>query len=75
VIDDVLDVEGTSSALGKTAGKDAAQGKPTYVSLLGLDAARAKAHALADGARAAIAGHGGSRRLIEIADDIVRRTH
>jgi len=75
VIDDVLDVAGTSSALGKTAGKDAAQGKPTYVSLLGLDAARAKAHTLADDARAALAGHGGSRRLIEIADDIVRRTH
>ena len=75
VIDDVLDVAGTTGTLGKTAGKDAAQGKPTYVSLLGLDAARAKAQLLAGEARAALAGHGASRRLVEIADDIVRRTH
>ncbi|MEO8485117.1 MAG: farnesyl diphosphate synthase [Betaproteobacteria bacterium] len=75
VIDDVLDVAGTSAALGKTAGKDAAQGKPTYVSLLGVDAARAKALQLADEACAALQGHGDARRLAEIAQDIVRRTH
>jgi farnesyl diphosphate synthase len=75
VIDDVLDVASSSATLGKTAGKDAAQRKPTYVSLLGLDAARAKALALADEACAAIAGRGSSRRLVEIAGDIVRRTH
>jgi farnesyl diphosphate synthase len=75
VVDDVLDVAATSTALGKTAGKDAAQGKPTYVSLLGLEAARAKARRLGDEARAALDGHGASRRLAEIADDIVRRTH
>ncbi len=40
VVDDVLDVEGTDAALGKTAGKDAAQQKPTYVSLLGLEPAK-----------------------------------
>jgi farnesyl diphosphate synthase len=40
VVDDVLDVDSTSDVLGKTAGKDAERGKPTYVSMLGLDAAR-----------------------------------
>ena len=40
VVDDVLDVTADSALLGKTAGKDAAAGKPTYVSLLGLEAAR-----------------------------------
>jgi len=41
IVDDILDVEGASADLGKTAGKDAAAGKPTYVSLYGL--ARSKA--------------------------------
>jgi geranylgeranyl diphosphate synthase, type II len=40
IIDDVLDVEGESAALGKTAGKDAAAGKPTYPQLYGLEASR-----------------------------------
>ena len=41
IVDDILDVEGASEALGKTAGKDAAAGKPTYPALYGLDASRA----------------------------------
>ena len=40
IVDDILDVEGASADLGKTAGKDAAAGKPTYPSLYGLDASR-----------------------------------
>jgi geranylgeranyl diphosphate synthase type II len=40
IVDDILDVEGTSAELGKTAGKDRAVGKPTYPQLYGLDASR-----------------------------------
>jgi geranylgeranyl pyrophosphate synthase len=43
IVDDLLDVEAGSEALGKTSGKDAAAGKPTYPSLLGLDRSRALA--------------------------------
>lgn len=46
VVDDILDVTADSQTLGKTAGKDAASDKPTYVSLLGLDGARAQAREL-----------------------------
>ncbi len=46
VVDDILDVVADSQTLGKTAGKDAACDKPTYVSLLGLDGARAQARQL-----------------------------
>src|SRR6185436_14855446 len=42
VVDDILDVEASSAQLGKTAGKDARQNKPTFVSILGLDAAKSK---------------------------------
>ena len=40
VVDDILDVTADSATLGKTAGKDAAQEKPTFVSLMGLDRSR-----------------------------------
>ena len=40
IVDDILDVQGTSADLGKTAGKDAADGKPTYPSIHGLEASR-----------------------------------
>ena len=46
VVDDILDVTADSQTLGKTAGKDAACDKPTYVSLLGLEGARAQARQL-----------------------------
>lgn len=76
IVDDILDVQASSAQLGKTAGKDAAQHKPTYVSLLGLDAARARAQALHDDALAALAPLGTqARRLRELADLIVLRDH
>lgn len=53
--DDLLDAEADSATLGKTAGKDEAQGKSTYVTLLGLDGARARLDAVADGLEAALA--------------------
>jgi len=58
VVDDILDVTADSETLGKTAGKDAAADKPTYVSLLGLDGARAQARALLAEALAALEASG-----------------
>ncbi|CAN5723687.1 polyprenyl synthetase family protein [soil metagenome] len=62
IVDDILDVEGASADLGKTAGKDAAAGKPTYPALYGLDASRRLAadcvdRSLAALARAGLTGH------------------
>jgi farnesyl diphosphate synthase len=74
VVDDILDVTGDAAQLGKTAGKDAAADKPTYVSLMGLDGARALAESLREQAHAALAplGEGGAR-LAALADFIVLR--
>lgn len=56
IVDDILDVEGESAALGKTAGKDAAAGKPTYPSLLGLEHSREMARACLSRAEALLSG-------------------
>jgi len=76
VIDDILDVEGSAASLGKTVGKDAAQAKPTFVSVCGIDGAKARAKQLRREAHAALAPFGGgARRLGDLADWIVLRTH
>jgi farnesyl diphosphate synthase len=76
VIDDVLDAEADTATLGKTAGKDAADGKPTYVSLLGLRDARELALELHQHAREALAPLGApAQRLRELAAFIVERRH
>lgn len=76
VVDDILDVIADTATLGKTAGKDAAHDKPTYVSLMGLAAARELAGALRADAHQALAGFGGrAARLADLADLIVLRTH
>jgi len=58
VVDDILDVTADSATLGKTAGKDAQQDKPTYVSLLGLERSRAHAQELLAQALAALDASG-----------------
>jgi farnesyl diphosphate synthase len=74
VVDDVLDATADSATLGKTAGKDAADNKPTYVSILGLDKSIALAEQLRRDAHAALAPFGeNARRLYELADLIVQR--
>ena len=75
IVDDVLDVEGEGQALGKTTGKDAAAGKPTYPSLFGLAASKRMAQDAADAAVAALAdAQLDHSRLAEIAQWVVSRT-
>jgi farnesyl diphosphate synthase len=75
VVDDILDVTADSATLGKTPGKDAAQDKPTYVSLLGLERARSYASELLEQARAALATTGlpDTRALLALAAMVVHR--
>jgi len=74
VVDDVLDAEASTATLGKTAGKDAEQGKPTYVSLLGVERARELAEELRREAHETLAGFGGRGDCLRaLADFIVLR--
>src|SRR6202142_4262449 len=74
VVDDILDVEESSAALGKTAGKDAAQKKATYPSLYGLEKSRDLARELESRAMGEIEPYGArAARLKELAELIVHR--
>lgn len=75
VVDDILDVTADSSTLGKTAGKDADNNKPTYVSLMGLQASQAYAQGLLEQALAALDGSGLARTqaLRALAEMVVNR--
>jgi farnesyl diphosphate synthase len=76
VVDDVLDCEASTEALGKTAGKDAAANKPTYVSTLGLARARERARELHAEAIDSLSSFGDeARRLRELADFVLTRKH
>ncbi len=75
VVDDVLDATADTATLGKTAGKDAAHDKPTYVSIVGLVRAREMAGELRDAALDSLAPFGdGGRRLAELTRYIAERS-
>ena len=83
VMDDILDVTADSVTLGKTAGKDAAQDKPTFVSLMGLGASKEYAQKLLARARASLQtidtlrgdGLHRTQALYALADMLVNRKH
>jgi len=77
VVDDILDVTADSATLGKTAGKDAAQDKPTFVSLMGLEASKDYAQQLLGRALAGLDASGLARTeaLRALADMLVNRHH
>jgi farnesyl diphosphate synthase len=76
VVDDILDVTADSATLGKTAGKDAHQDKPTYVSVLGLERSAAHAQELLAQALEALAqsGLGNTQALQGLANMVVNRS-
>jgi geranylgeranyl diphosphate synthase type II len=77
IVDDILDVTGSSETLGKNQGSDERLGKRTYVTEFGLDGARGLAFQSWDRARVALAHAAprGARELEQITDFIANRTH
>lgn len=74
VVDDILDTEADTATLGKTAGKDADDNKPTYVTILGLVRAKALAQELYDQAIAPLQSYGAqASRLVQLAQFITSR--
>jgi geranylgeranyl diphosphate synthase, type II len=75
IVDDILDVEGASAELGKTVGKDAAAGKPTYPQLYGLEASRRMARECLSRAESLLsAAHLADAHLLGIGRWIVERS-
>lgn len=76
IADDLLDVEGDQDKAGKALRKDEGQGKRTFVTLMGVDQARAQAEMLVEQAGSHLASHGeDARLLVELARFIVKRDH
>ena len=75
IVDDILDIEGTTANLGKNAGKDADARKLTYPAVHGLERSRVLAADAAAAARETLATAGLAGRLTEIADWVVSRSH
>ena len=75
IVDDLLDVEGTAETIGKTAGKDAAAGKPTYPSIAGLESSRKLAAEVIADAKSHLHHGGLGGRLGDIADWVLSRTN
>jgi len=76
IVDDILDVEGQSAQLGKTAGKDAAAGKPTYPALYGIPAARTMAEECLQRAQSALEDANlANSQLMNIGRWIVKRSN
>ncbi|WP_369025331.1 polyprenyl synthetase family protein [Qipengyuania sp. RANM35] len=76
IADDLLDVEGDQDKAGKALRKDEGQGKRTFVTLMGVEQARAQAEMLVEQAGSHLASHGeDARLLVELARFIVKRDH